>query len=108
MAKAETAVEAKIRALGDALANGALANDDARLDEERIWVQVLAAVEAPQLRVLHVLSADKPAEESHFTRLYDQTGRAVKAFGTESSVIRERLISGMESRPMAISNAIAQ
>lgn len=99
-AAARTAVEAKIRALGNALANGALANDDARLDEERIWVQILAAVEAPQLRVLHVLSADKPSAESHFTWLYDQTGRAVKAFGTESSVIRERLISGMESQSL--------
>ena len=99
-AAARTAVDAKIRALGVALANGALSNDDARLDEERIWVQILAEVEAPQLRVLHVLNADKPAAESHFTWLYDQTGRAVKAFGTESSVIRERLISGMESQSL--------
>lgn len=99
-AAARTAVDAKIRALGVALANGALANDDARLDEERVWVQILAEVEAPQLRVLQVLSADKPADESHFTWMYDQTGRAVKAFGTESSVIRERLISAMESQSL--------
>lgn len=95
-AASRTAVDEKIRALGVALANGALTDDDARLDEERIWVQILAEVEAPHLRVLHVLIAEKPADESHFTWMYDQTGRAVKALGTDSSVIRERVLNAME------------
>lgn len=97
-AASKTAVDGKIRALGVALANGALADDDARLDEERIWVQMLSEIEAPQLRVLAVLGAEKPAEESYFTWMYDQNGRASKALGTESPVIRERLLNAMEGQ----------
>lgn len=95
-AASRTAVDEKIRAFGVALANGALTDDDARLDEERVWVQILAEVEAPHLRVLHVLSLDKPAEESHFAWLYEQTGRAIEALRTDSPVIRERILNAIE------------
>lgn len=95
-AASRTAVNEKIQALGVALATGALTDDDARLDEERVWVQILAEVEAPHLRVLYILNVDKPANESHFTWLYDQTGRAINALSTDSAVIRERMLNTIE------------
>jgi hypothetical protein len=51
-AAAETALQAKIRALGQALARGTLATDDATIDQERFMVGTLAALEAPHVRVL--------------------------------------------------------
>jgi hypothetical protein len=55
-AAANTALEAKIRTLGRALATGALATDDAQVDEQRFLVDTLADLEAPHIRVLHQLS----------------------------------------------------
>lgn len=51
-AAAETALQAKIRALGQALARGTLATDDATIDQERFMVATLAALEAPHVRLL--------------------------------------------------------
>lgn len=97
-AASRTAVEDKIRAFGMALANGALTEDDARVDEERIWVQMLSEIEAPHLRVLSVLSAEKPVHESDFTWMYDQMWRVGKSLGADSPVIRERLLNAMEGQ----------
>jgi chloramphenicol 3-O-phosphotransferase len=55
-AASETMVEAKIRALGRALATGALAADDAVVDEQRFLVDILDDLEAPHVRMLHQLS----------------------------------------------------
>jgi hypothetical protein len=52
-AAAETTLNAKIRALGQALARGTLATDEAEIDVERFMVATLAALEAPHIRVLH-------------------------------------------------------
>ncbi|HEU4399454.1 MAG TPA: hypothetical protein VFU54_16670 [Actinomycetota bacterium] len=46
-AASETMVEAKIQALGRALATGALAIDDAMINEQRFMVDILADLEAP-------------------------------------------------------------
>jgi len=46
-AASETMVEAKIRALGRALATGVLAGDDAVVEEQRFLVDILADLEAP-------------------------------------------------------------
>jgi hypothetical protein len=51
-AASKTMVEAKIRALGRALATGALATDDAVVDEQRFLVDTLADLEAVHFRVL--------------------------------------------------------
>ncbi|SRR6266536_4186710 len=55
-AAAETTLEAKVRALGQALARGTLASDDAIIDMERFMVDTLAALEAPHLRVLQQIN----------------------------------------------------
>jgi hypothetical protein len=55
-AAANTALETKIRTLGRALATGALAVDDAQVDEQRLLVDTLADLEAPHVRVLHQLA----------------------------------------------------
>jgi hypothetical protein len=57
-AASQTMVDAKIRTLGRALAAGALASDDAIVDEQRFLVDTLADLEAPHVRVLHQLSIE--------------------------------------------------
>jgi hypothetical protein len=42
----------RIRALGRALATGALAEDTAEVDEERMWVDLIIQLEAPHVRAL--------------------------------------------------------
>ncbi|SNR95427.1 hypothetical protein SAMN06272737_14612 [Blastococcus mobilis] len=54
-AAARSTFSERVRALGRALASGALADDEARVDEERLWVAILAGVEAPHLRILRQL-----------------------------------------------------
>jgi hypothetical protein len=63
-AASETMVEAKIRMLGRALATGALAADDAVVDEQRFLVNTLADLEAPHIRVLHQLSIEHEGYDS--------------------------------------------
>jgi hypothetical protein len=58
-AAARTNLEAKIRALGTALATGALAEDDALVDQELIIVQALTPLEAPHVKVLHLASTPR-------------------------------------------------
>jgi hypothetical protein len=59
-AAVETALPAKLRALGRALATGVLATDDAVIDEQRFLVDTLADLEAPHAHVLHRLSIQHP------------------------------------------------
>ena len=66
-AAAETILQAKIRALGKALARGTLATDDGGIDQERFMVGTLAALEAPHVHVLQQLGeryADYGSEHS--------------------------------------------
>ena len=60
-AAAETTLEAKIRVLGRALATGALANDDALVEQQRFLVGILADLEALHLRVLAQLAQPHPS-----------------------------------------------
>ncbi|MGH9252022.1 MAG: hypothetical protein ACRD0W_21270, partial [Acidimicrobiales bacterium] len=55
-AAARASTEQKARALGRALAEGALASDDARIDEAQFMARVLADVETIDVRVLANLS----------------------------------------------------
>jgi hypothetical protein len=55
-AAAATALDAKIRVLGRALATGAIATDDATVDEQQLLVAAMADLEAPHVRVLNQLS----------------------------------------------------
>jgi hypothetical protein len=66
-AAANTTLEAKLRALGRALATGALTTDDAVIDEQRFLVDTLADLEAPHLRVLHQLSIE---HEGYWPEVY--------------------------------------
>lgn len=58
-AAAHAGVEAKIRALGRALATGALGEDEKVVDRERLFVQAMADIEEQHLKVLAAL------DESH-------------------------------------------
>jgi hypothetical protein len=55
-AAARSAVDAKIYALGNALATGALAADDALVDEETFMVQALAQLEGPHIKLLQIMA----------------------------------------------------
>ena len=57
-AASETMLEAKIQTLGRALGTGALAVDNAVVDDQRFLVDTLADLEALHLRVLHQLSIE--------------------------------------------------
>jgi hypothetical protein len=57
-AASETMLEAKIRALGRALASGVLARDEAVVDKQRFLVDTLAELDAPHVRVLTQLSVE--------------------------------------------------
>jgi hypothetical protein len=59
-AAARSSYDERICALGRALATGALAVDGAKVDEERLWVEILADIEAPHLRMLEYLMRDHP------------------------------------------------
>jgi hypothetical protein len=67
-AASETALKAKIRALGKALASGALATDDATIDEHRFLVATLADLEAPHVRVLEQVTEPFPTYEVKTSR----------------------------------------
>lgn len=61
-AAATSAVDSKVRVLGRALASGALAEDEALVDEERLWTRILLDIEAPHLRIMDYLMRDDPRE----------------------------------------------
>lgn len=49
---AATALQSKARAMGQAIANGALTADDAKVDDEAFIVRALADLEGPHFQVL--------------------------------------------------------
>lgn len=59
-AAAASTLETKVAALGRALATGALATDDARVDEQLVLVAVYADLEAPHVRLLAVMAEETP------------------------------------------------
>jgi hypothetical protein len=85
-AATQTALEAKIRALGQALARGTLAEDDAVIDTEHFMVSALAALETPHLRVLNQVAGRY--EGYGEPRTADGRGQA---HGWTFEVLRERL-----------------
>jgi hypothetical protein len=100
-AGAESAWEERTRVLGRALAAGAVAEDDALVDEERKWVAILASIEAPELRIMeYLLRGDKErpghmiiARREHLARAsgYRQLiGPALVAMERNALVLRER------------------
>lgn len=70
-AAAETALQAKIRALGQALAHGTLTTDEAEIDQERFMVGTLAALEAPHIRVLQEIKGTDLSLHALYERLHD-------------------------------------
>jgi hypothetical protein len=81
-AAAETALDAKVRALGQALARGA--TDEAMIDVERFLVGTLAALEAPHVRVLGQIAQryddyGSPAGPDGRPRAYGWTLAALEA-----------------------------
>ncbi len=59
-----TNMDAKIDALGRALATGALSDDGAVIDIEIYFVRALADVEVPHVRVLQIVSVDRIKQEN--------------------------------------------
>jgi hypothetical protein len=66
-AASETMLEAKIRALGRALASGVLAHDEAVVDKQRFLVDTLTELDAPHVRVLTQLSVE---HEDYWPTIY--------------------------------------
>jgi hypothetical protein len=75
-AAAETALQAKLRALGRVLAAGALADDDLMVAEQRNLIAVLADLEAP-----HVLALAQIAQEHPSVKEIPLGGRASEPIG---------------------------
>jgi hypothetical protein len=61
-AAAETTLDAQIRALGQALARGTLADDDTEIERERFIARRLAALEPLHVRALFVLAGRTPGQ----------------------------------------------
>ena len=62
-AATRTAYDAKVRALGRALACG-LADDQARIDEEQLIIAAIADMEAPHVSLLHLLVTRTPSRDA--------------------------------------------
>jgi hypothetical protein len=72
-AAAHTRLQAKIRTLGRAIATGALAEDQALVDEQQFLVRALARLEAPHLKVLQLVSGPRvvmPGTPSQYSKTY--------------------------------------
>jgi len=76
-----TAVPEKIVALGRVLAQAAL--DDAKVDAERLVVAALAALEAPHIRLLHLLAEAPPVRIMQ--------GHEARSLGWRGDEIADRL-----------------
>lgn len=61
-AAAHASTEAKIRALGRALATGVLANDDTTVERETYIVDALGRLQTPHVRVLDILNEERKPE----------------------------------------------
>lgn len=117
-AAAETALDAKIRALGQALARGTLATDDAMIDTERFIVGTLAVLDASHVRVLGQINQryDDYGEEfgpdggrlaygwtlealSEYLSWLTPVLRPVLGTLTANGLIRDTAIGALEYRP---------
>ncbi|MCO7219576.1 hypothetical protein [Klenkia sp. PcliD-1-E] len=98
-AAAYSAYPERTRALGRALASGALAEDEATVDAERHWVRLLSRIEAPHLRVLVYLNGlPEKGEETDPKR----EGRHVAAAsGIRDSAIFNAILSDLRSMNLA-------
>jgi hypothetical protein len=110
-AASETMVEAKIRALGRALATGALAVDDAIVDEQRFLVDILADLEAPHVRVLHQLSIQhegygSPRNEKGDGRAYGWLTEDLSAHLPGMGVVLQPVLRVLESRDLVRDTAV--
>lgn len=54
-----TDLQNKRTALGRSLRRGILANDDATIDQEAVLIRTLAAIDAPEIRILEIISRSK-------------------------------------------------
>ncbi|GAA0986831.1 hypothetical protein ENKNEFLB_01951 [Nocardioides aquaticus] len=68
-AASQSALEAKIAALGRAMVTGVLARDEAIVDQEFLIVQALAGLEAPHVRVLDLCRGSSQVQRNG--RAYD-------------------------------------
>lgn len=59
-AASATVLDEKLRALANALARGATTDDEAEIERERLFVEMLGEIERPHLRVLELMSARYP------------------------------------------------
>jgi hypothetical protein len=104
-AASETMVEAKIRALGRALATGALAADDAVVDEQRFLVDILDDLEAPHVRMLHQLSIQhegygSPRDEEGKERAYGWLTEDLTAHLPGLAVVLRPVLRILEGRDL--------
>jgi hypothetical protein len=67
-AAAEATTQYKIRVLGERLATGVLANDDATIDVERLLINAIAALEPAHIRILHLVSQRKRPDPKRTAR----------------------------------------
>lgn len=87
---ARSTYSARTRALGRALAAGALAEDTARVDEERMWVDLLVQLEAPHVRaLLHLDTAPVDAVER-------VTWGVARAVGIEDDALAGTLLATLQ------------
>jgi hypothetical protein len=99
-AAARTALEEKLDVLGRLLARGALA-DETSLDEELMWVRIMAQLEAPHLRALTALDAARPDDSDRASWMYDRTRAAFEAVGATDPVLRSHVLSELETSKLA-------
>ncbi|MBU2696234.1 hypothetical protein [Pimelobacter sp. 30-1] len=81
-AAAESRLDQKVRALGRALASGALAEHDAIVERETFVVDALARMEAPHAKVLFIM--DQPPIPQENGRVY----KSVDLAWTESKLVQ--------------------
>lgn len=58
----DTALQEKLRAIGNALASGALAEDDATVGDELLFLRVLDALEMPHVRLMRLLGSTRSGD----------------------------------------------
>lgn len=80
----------RTRALGRALAAGALAEDAAKVDEERMWVGLIVQLEAPHVRALLHL------EQAPIDMVERVTRGVAKAVGIEDEALAGTLLATLQ------------
>lgn len=66
-ASAAANIDAKVRMLGAALASGALAADEALVDEAQLRVDVIRELDAPHIKVLHAIDQASGHSQGNWT-----------------------------------------